>query len=193
MLKKILKGQFVELKEINENDFEQIIEWRNDPEYNKYINQPYKLTLELQKKWYQKYLQDETQITYGIHLINNNKLIGTVGATDIDFSKMEFLPGRLLIDKDYRFGPYLIDTFITLYDYFFETLKFEKAYLYPVKENKAAISTDKQFGFKETIKFEKNEYRTIGGHKMIEMVCDTLSYSQTKKRNLYILSRFKNQ
>jgi len=61
-----------------------------------------------------------------------------------------FIPGRLLIENKYRFGPYLIDAFIIMYDHFFEDLGFQKAYLYPVKQNTGAISTDKQFGFKET-------------------------------------------
>ena len=126
MIKKELLGRFIKLSEIKENDFEQIIKWRNNPDYNRFINQNFILTIDLQKKWFNSYSKDDTQITYGIHIIKDNTLIGTIGATDIDFKKKEFIPGRLLIDEDFRLGPYLIDTFVTLYDYFFEELFFVK-------------------------------------------------------------------
>lgn len=190
MIKKRLEGKFIVLSEINENDFEKIIEWRNNPEYNRYLNQPFQLTLKLQKEWYQKYGVDDSQITYGIHLKKNNTLIGTVGATSIDFIKKEFIPGRLLISEDYRIGPYIIDAFSCLYDYFFSECLFDKAYLYPAKENHSAISVDKQFGFKKNKVFHNKDYQVVNGLKMIEMECSHGDYLKTLKRNKLILSRF---
>ena len=53
-----LRSKFVSLRSINESDFARLIEWRNNPEINRYLNQPYKLTMELQYKWYvEKYLK----------------------------------------------------------------------------------------------------------------------------------------
>ena len=39
-----LTGRFVILKEIQPEFFKYIIEWRNNPELNKFLNQPFKLT-----------------------------------------------------------------------------------------------------------------------------------------------------
>lgn len=189
MIKKTISGHFVKLIEINENDFTKIIEWRNNPEYNKFLNQTFTLTMDLQKKWYRNYLLDDTQITYGIHVKNN--LIGTLGATDINLTDGEFIPGRLLVDFNYRFGPYIIDAFISLYDYFFNELNFKKAYLYVVENNRGAISTNKQFGFKKSEEFIKEEFKTIGGHQMIEMVCLKSDYLHKRPKNIGILSKFK--
>ena len=56
-----LTGRFVILKEIQPEFFKYIIEWRNNPELNKFLNQPFKLTMELEKQWYEeKYLNDMT-------------------------------------------------------------------------------------------------------------------------------------
>lgn len=190
MIKKRITGKFVILSEIEEKDFEKIILWRNDPEYNKYLNQPFQLTFKLQNEWYQKYKEDDTQITYGIRLKKNKKLIGTIGSTEIDFIKKKFIPGRLLIDKDYRIGPYIIDSFVSLYDYFFIKNDFKKAYLYPAKDNKPAISVNRQFGFKKNEIFCNKEYQVINGMEMIELECTRDNYLKSKQRNKLILSRF---
>lgn len=188
MIKKTISGSFVNLIEINKNDFPKIIEWRNNPEYNKFLNQTFKLTIELQNSWYQNYLLDDSQITYGIHVKNN--LIGTLGATDININNGEFIPGRLLVDFNYRFGPYIIDAFVSFYDYFFNELKFKKAYLYVVENNKGSISLNKQFGFKITKEFNNKNFKTIGGHQMIEMFCLKNDYLKERPKNIAILSRF---
>ena len=55
----VLEGKFVRLEEISPKYFSKVIEWRNNPENNKFLNQPFKLTMELQKKWYEeKYLNE---------------------------------------------------------------------------------------------------------------------------------------
>ena len=57
-----LEGKTVIVEEIQPKYFPYVIEWRNNPELNKFLNQPYKLTPEIEKKWYEeKYLQDTTQ------------------------------------------------------------------------------------------------------------------------------------
>ena len=58
----ILEGKFVRLEEICPKYFAKVIEWRNNPENNRFLNQPFKLTMELEEKWYrEKYLNDYTQ------------------------------------------------------------------------------------------------------------------------------------
>ena len=47
-----LSGDLVRMKEMDEEDFDEVIAWRNNPEVNRYLNQPYKLTYEMQAKWY---------------------------------------------------------------------------------------------------------------------------------------------
>ena len=57
-----IEGKFVILDELQPKYFKYIIKWRNDPELTRYLNQPFKLTMELQTKWYEeKYLNDKSQ------------------------------------------------------------------------------------------------------------------------------------
>lgn len=50
----ILEGKYVRLEEISPKYFEKVIEWRNNPELNKFLNQPFKLTLKLEKNGMKK-------------------------------------------------------------------------------------------------------------------------------------------
>lgn len=45
----ILEGKFVRLEEICPKYFAKVIEWRNNPENNRFLNQPFKLTMELEQ------------------------------------------------------------------------------------------------------------------------------------------------
>ena len=58
----VIEGKYVRLEEVCPKYFPKVIEWRNNPENNRFLNQPFKLTMELQQKWYEeKYLNDLTQ------------------------------------------------------------------------------------------------------------------------------------
>ena len=84
----ILEGKYVRLEEISPKYFEKVIEWRNNPELNKFLNQPFKLTMELEKQWYEeKYLNDMTQGLLIMVDKKNNLPFGTIGWTDYDSAK----------------------------------------------------------------------------------------------------------
>ena len=55
----------VTLRKINEEDLEQIMRWRMDPEITRYMNTDPKLTLEGQKKWFAK-VQQDPDVSYWI-------------------------------------------------------------------------------------------------------------------------------
>ena len=56
-----IEGTAIRLEEVEEKHFRYIIDWRNDPENNRYLNQPFHLTMEKQRAWYEHYLADPTQ------------------------------------------------------------------------------------------------------------------------------------
>lgn len=55
----------VTLRKITEEDLEQIMRWRMDPEITRYMNTDPKLTLEGQKKWFAK-VQQDPDVSYWI-------------------------------------------------------------------------------------------------------------------------------
>jgi len=187
-----LKGKFVNLKSINESDFYKIIEWRNNPEINKYLNQPYKLTMELQYKWYKEKYLNSNDILFIIIEAKNKNRIGTIGINDLDYKNQIGIVGRLLIgEKEYRGSKELIEANILFYDYLFYILKLKKLYCHVVIENKKVISFDKKFGFTVTRKTIFPQYRNVNGMKLIEMVNTKEQYEKAKKKIEPIIHYFK--
>ena len=73
----------VTLRKITEEDLEQIMRWRMDPEITRYMNTDPKLTLEGQKKWFAK-VQQDPDVSYWIIQIDGTPagVIKYTGLTD---------------------------------------------------------------------------------------------------------------
>ena len=187
-----LKGKFANLRSINESDFARLIEWRNNPEINRYLNQPYKLTLKLQCKWYKENYLKSNDILFIIIETKNKNRIGTIGINDLDYKKKVGIVGRLLIGKEnYRASVELMEANVLFYEYLFYELKLEKLYCHVVIENKKVISFDKKFGFVPTININFPNYCNINGMKLIEMVNTKEQYQKAKKKIEPIIHYFK--
>ena len=188
----ILKGKFVSLRSMNESDFYKIIEWRNNPEINRYLNQPFKLTMELQYKWYREKYLKSNDILFMIIEIKNKTRIGTIGINDLDYKRKIGIVGRLLIGEEYyRVSKEFIEATILFYDYLFYNLKLKKLYGHVVIENRKVISFDKKYGFTATRKTIFPQYCDVNGMKLIEMVNTKVQYEKAKKKIEPIIQYFK--
>ena len=145
MLSKTIIGHKCKLVEIEEKYFEHVINWRNDSDINKYLNQPYKLTLDLQKKWYESYLNDNTQILY-IILDEFDIPVGTTGFTHIDYENRCAISGRLIIDKKYRGTEIVLNYYIALAEEAFKY--FDYIYGHVVVNNDRANRLNLKSGYK---------------------------------------------
>ena len=146
-----LEGKYVILEEIQPKYFHYVIEWRNNPELNKFLNQPFKLTQEIEKKWYEeKYLQDTTQ-GFLIMLDKSRTDVppipfGTRGWTDFDIDKKRLIGGRLLLGNPaYAQHPAFLESEFILSDYVYSMI--DIIYVHIVKENKKALHYNKVMGF----------------------------------------------
>lgn len=188
----LLEGTFIYLRPINEDDFIEIIKWRNDPEINRYLNQPYELNIDLQNKWYhEKYLQSQ-DILFVIIDKKYNKKIGTIGINDVDYSNKVAILGRLLIgEKEYRGSKELIEAMILIYDYLFYCLKLNALYGHCVIDNVNVISFDKKFGFLPTKETIYPEYCFVNGMVLMEMIDTLEEYEKSRKHLIKIIEYYK--
>ena len=134
-----LEGRAVILDEIQPKYFPYVIEWRNNTDLNKFLNQPFKLTMELEKKWYEeKYLLDDTQ---GLMVMIDKETLtpfGTIGWTDFDSEKRRLISGRFMLgNSDYAHKPAFVESGIVFGDYIFNFIDIQ--YCHVVKQNKKAI------------------------------------------------------
>ncbi len=144
-----LEGRAVILEEIAPKFFPEVIKWRNNPELNKFLNQPFKLTQELEQKWYtEKYLPDDTQ-GFMIMLDKATETpFGTTGWANMDLQKNRCTAERLLLgDSKFRTSAAFFESFIVMADYLYSLV--DNLYGHVVIENTAAIRMNKMYGFVE--------------------------------------------
>ncbi len=182
MLSKIIRGHKCKLVEIEEKYFVDVINWRNTPSINKYLNQSFKLTLELQRKWYENYLKDGTQILY-IILDENDNPVGTTGYTNIDYINRCAVGGRLIIDDKYR------GTEITLY-YTVALAKeaykyFDYIYCHIVSDNVKAIRLNIKNGSILNVNPRYKELCTNSSYTMNEYISSKEDFYDSENYKLY--------
>lgn len=160
------------LEEVQPKYFKYIIEWRNNPENNRFLNQPFKLTMELQTKWYEeKYLNDDTQGLFIMVDKENGTPFGTIGWTDYDKDTAICIAGRLLIGNlAYRGSMQWKEAAKLANDYLYETIKVENVYAHVVNENIASIKWHIKWGYKENAKFKYPHEKIINGMQQKEYV-----------------------
>lgn len=146
----VIEGKFIRLEEVQPKHFPYIIEWRNNPENNKYLNQPFKLTMELQTKWYEeKYLKDDTQGLFVAIDKDDGVPFATIGWTDYDVNKHILIAGRLLVGKaEYRGSMKWYEATLLANKYLYEQLGICVMYSHVVIGNVASEKWHKKWGYR---------------------------------------------
>mgnify|MGYP002644151606 FL=1 len=176
-----LEGKTVILKEVEPKYFPYIIEWRNNKEFTRFLNQPFTLTMENETHWYQNvYLKDPTQ---GLLLMtdkNDGTPFGTLGWTDLDLERRRYISGRLLVGNlKYRGSVPMMESFFVMGDYLWQFA--DVSYAHVVIENRKVISLNKRTGHfvnKGEIQFPKELF--VNGMHQVELMRTRDSYHQAK-------------
>ena len=142
-----LQGISVTLDEIQPKYFPYVIHWRNDKELNRYLNQPYVLTMENQTKWYEEmYLKDDTQGFMVMIDKKTNTPFATLGWTDMDLIKNQCIMGRLILgNSSFGNSGVFLESFFLLADYLYSFV--DVVYIHVGLENKKALRLNKILGF----------------------------------------------
>lgn len=189
-----LTGKFVILKEVQPEFFKYIIEWRNNPENNKFLNQPFKLTMELEKKWYEeKYINDMTQGLFVLIDKKDNIPFGTLGYTDYNKDEKICVSGRAIIgNKNYIGSKEFNEAVILINDFLYNDLNIDVIYGHIAVENRHVISWNKKMGFvknTDNVRF-KNELN-VNGIKQEEWYRTKEQYEKARFKLINILNYFK--
>lgn len=176
-----LIGKTVILDEVQPKYFEPIIGWRNNSENNKFLNQPYKLTLELQQEWYKKYLEDYTQGLFVLIDKRDKVPFGTMGWTDFDKDQQICITGRLLIgNMKYRGSLYFQEAAKLFNDYLYKANNIKIMYAHVMKENIASIKWHEKWGYNINKKFKFPQEHIVNGVEQIEFYRRFNDYYKTR-------------
>lgn len=138
----------VELKPLVEDNIEYLRVWRNNLEETKFLRPIGTITPEMQKKWFESYLENKQDIVFGIYETNElNRLVGSLAIYDILDGRAEI--GKIQIGDPDAHGKGIgrISLVIAM-KIGFELLGLNEIYASVHQENISARSNDLKIGFK---------------------------------------------
>jgi UDP-4-amino-4,6-dideoxy-N-acetyl-beta-L-altrosamine N-acetyltransferase len=152
-------GERIILREIEEDDLNSIVKWRNDPDILRWLFSYSPLNKTKQIRWYEKYLDDYTQQTFIIEVKEEKIPIGTVGLTSIDYKNQIAELGVLIGDEGWQnkgMGKEALDLLIR---FVFDEMNIRKIKATVFEENIPAIRLYKSCGFVEEGALQKEVYK----------------------------------
>ncbi len=177
-----LEGKTVILEEIAPKYFSYVVEWRNNPALNKYLNQPFVLTEEKERDWYESvYLKDDTQ---GLMIMVDKEhgiAFGTCGWTNMNLKEKRCIGGRIIRgDDSYKGSSAFYESFFVLADYLYNCV--DIMYAHVVKENIPSLRLHERIGYIRCLYgFQYPEERFINGMEQVEFRRDKTNYAKCRE------------
>ena len=145
----MIVGERIILREVEGEDLDLIVKWRNDPEILKWLFSYLPLSKVKQRKWYEKYLDDNTQQTFIIEVNEEKTPIGTIGLTDIDYKNQKGELAIIIGEKDYLGKGLGEECLNLLVKFAFDELNLRKLKALVFSDNDTAIKLYEKCGLKE--------------------------------------------
>jgi RimJ/RimL family protein N-acetyltransferase len=134
----------VTLRAIQEEDLEQIMHWRMDPEITKFMNTNPKLTLEGQKKWFAA-MQENTDVLYRMILVDGQPA-GVINLTGLNNPDGDLGWAYYVGEKKLRSIQTALALEMSMYDFAFDELQKRAVYGDIFTLNKGVIQLHKLCG-----------------------------------------------
>lgn len=134
----------VKLRPILEEELEMIMNWRMSPEITKFMYSDPKLTLEMQKQWYENLKSDESCIYFMIE--SDGESIGVLNICDIDRKNQKCSWGYYIAVKEKRSLLLALALEWNLYNFVFDVLELNKLEGEIFAFNKAVIRMHQMCG-----------------------------------------------
>lgn len=139
---------------IEKGDSRKIVEWRNNPEINKFFYDPKIITMDEHLNWFEKYQNNPNRYDYMIITKNSHKKIGVVGLQNIDHdaksAEVAYMIGEITEQRK-GYGSEAINTLI---QFAHKTFGLRKEIAVIHKDNVASSQMIQHIGFC----YKKEEY-----------------------------------
>lgn len=146
----MLRSNRLSLRAMEESDLALIAHWRSQPEVYEYFYEFLPISVRQQRNWYERQLQDSSEINFVIEDIKSEKAIGTVSIYHIDRRSRKAEWGRLIIgDPVARSGGRGVEVEALVLQYSFEHLNLNKLYCEVLVQNDKVVTLHKKFGFQQ--------------------------------------------
>lgn len=135
-----LKGKYVNLRSVTEDDAEFILEIRNTPQISKYLP-PLNVTIEQQRQWISKQRADNDSY-YFLMESSKGEAIGSISVYDIEGDSAE--TGRFCSIGDPTSN---IETCILLNDFCFDVIGLKSIHIWVYEGNKSVLRLNEGLGY----------------------------------------------
>jgi len=126
---KRLESQRLILRKLNENDAFDMYEYTSDPASSEYLEWDPHITIDQTRIFIKKAIQEYESITnsfiWGIELKDKSKLIGVLRIYDFS-NKDKRSEISYILNSDFQGKGYMTESILTLFDYYFNTLGFNR-------------------------------------------------------------------
>lgn len=159
-----LKGKKVLLRAIDKTDLEFLCTMQNDHDIEEMCGSwDYPLSMDRQYIWYDKLLNDDTQIRLIIECLETKEIIGTIYLSSIDWKNRCAFFGIKTISGSTRGKGYGVDAIMTLMQFAYEELQLHRLESFIINYNTISLNILNKFGLEpEGIKrecfFSKGKY-----------------------------------
>ena len=145
----MIKKFGVVLESLTLETAELVRNWRNDPEINKFMDYTEQITIDAQKRWFEK-IQTENSNYF---LIRKDDLpIGMIHIEKIDLKNHSAHVGLFIGDASYHGTGVALSASLSLLEYAFTSLSLKSVYAKVKNDNALAVEYNQFLGFE---KFEK--------------------------------------
>lgn len=156
----MIVGKRIRLRAIEYKDISLMVQWRNDPAVYEHFYEQEPLSLVMQRRWFEKFLEKRDEKLWIIEAIETGEAIGTVGLVHIDWRSRKLEWGRLLIyPEEYRHGGYGSEVESLVLRYVFDHLNMNRLYCEVFARNPNVIALHKKFGFIQEGMFKQHIFK----------------------------------
>lgn len=137
----------IKIRQLNKEDLEFLRIWRNNPENTRFLKRVPYITSEMQIKWFQNYLNNDSEMTFAIdEVCTLHQIVGSLTLYNFEGTKAEV--GKILVGDPCAHGmDVCTNALIAVMKIAKEELLLQRLYLHVYKENIPAMKVYKKVGF----------------------------------------------
>ena len=155
----MILGKRIRLRAIEIDDLPLLQQWRNEPQIYECFYEHEPLSLAMQRRWFDGFLQRNDEKFWIAETIKKPRPIGTICLTHIDVRNRKAELGRVLIaPAAFRGGGYGRELCELALRYAFEHLNLHRVYLDVFADNAAAVTLYRRLGFVEEGRLRRHIY-----------------------------------
>ncbi len=156
----MLVGKRIRLRSIETEDLPVLAKWRNDPKVYQYFFEHEPLSVVMEKRWFEAFLQRADEKFWIVEPIEGGEPIGTFALVHIDWRSGKAELGRILIyPEKYKQCGYGSEAESLVLRYAFDHMNLHRIYCEVFAGNENGISIHRRFGFKEEGRFRQHVFK----------------------------------